>query len=97
LLEIAADAAACFTQLRAGTVDAAIMPAVEADGVIESLPPGTAVIEQFALSQLVTLHAVALPADSTSVAKLAALDEALAAMRADGSWLALATGATAPR
>ena len=88
----APDAAACFTQLRAGAVDAAILPAVEADATIADLPPGTPVIEQFGLSQLVTLHAVVRAGDDAGTALLAELDEALSAMQADGTWRAQAMG-----
>lgn len=97
LLETAPDAEACLVRLRAGAVDAAILPAAEADDVLAALAPGTAVVEQFALSQLVTLHAVALPSDDSAVAMLARLDAALAEMRDDGSWRAIAAGTSPPR
>ena len=82
-------AAGCLTLLRVGEVDAALIPAAAADAALAALPPGEPVIEQFALAQLVTLHAVALHDDPAALGALAELDRAVGAMVADGSWFDL--------
>ena len=95
LLRFAETAEGCFTMLRTGMVEAVIVPAAAADSTLESLRPGAQVAEQFALAQLVSLHAVALRDDPAALAALARLDTAVETMRADGSWLAL-LGASHP-
>lgn len=88
-LREADSAAGCLTLLRVGEVDAALIPAAAADAALAALPPGEPVVEQFALAQLITLHAVGLRDDPAALAALAQLDAAVGAMVADGSWFDL--------
>jgi hypothetical protein len=69
----------CFTALRAGAVEAVLAPAPEADAAMASLDVGAEILEQFALSRLYTVHAVALAEDSASLALIDTLNEILAA------------------
>jgi hypothetical protein len=75
------DVAACFTALRAGSVDAVIAPAILADEAVAELGPGAAITEQFALAQLVTLHSAALADDAAAREALGRLDDALLAAK----------------
>jgi hypothetical protein len=80
-----ADVTACLTALRAGGVDAVIAPAMLADDAISALGPGAAIMEQFALAQLVTLHSAALADDTVARDALQRLDDALLAARGSQS------------
>ena len=76
-----ANVTGCFTALRAGGVDAVIAPAMPADDAIAALGPGAAIIEQFALAQLVTLHSAALAENEAAREALRLLDGVLRADR----------------
>jgi hypothetical protein len=83
---VGADAAACLRDLAQGRAGAAVSLAYSADAALAGEVEPAAVREIFALSFAAPLRATAARGDAEAAAVIAALDDGLARLRAEGLW-----------
>jgi polar amino acid transport system substrate-binding protein len=86
LLSVSQDPADCFRMLRAGEVDVARIPAVNAPGALVRSQAQGAVVKLGALTRTRTIHAVAARTNPQGLAMLERLNAGLGVLRGSGEW-----------